>query len=52
MKKIFNRLRGKAVLIFLGIALILTGVLSGNTIKGLQGNARVINYTGDRKSVV
>lgn len=46
MKKIFNRLRGKAVLIFLGIALILTGVLSGNTIKGLQGNARVINYTG------
>lgn len=46
MRKIFSKLQGKAVLIFLGMALVLTGILSGTSIKNLQGDARVINYTG------
>ena len=46
MKRILTTLQGKAVPTLLSVALLLTGVLSIDFIKSLQGDARVINYTG------
>ena len=46
MKKILIKLWGKAIPILLSFALLLTAILSVDAIKNLQGNARVINYTG------
>ena len=46
MKRILTTLQGKAVPALLSVALLLTGVLSIDFIKSLQGDARVINYTG------
>ena len=46
IKSILRTLRGKAVPVLLSAALLLTGVMSINLIKSLQGDARVINYTG------
>lgn len=46
MKKILTKLWGKAIPILLSFALLLTGILSVDTIRNLQGNARIINYTG------
>lgn len=46
MKRVFEKLRIGVVPLILSIALILTGILSVRSINNLEGNARVINYTG------
>lgn len=46
MKRIFEKLRIGVIPLILSIALILTGILSVRSINNLEGNARVINYTG------
>lgn len=46
MKIVFAKLRIGAVPLILSIALILTGILSVRSINNLEGDARVINYTG------
>lgn len=46
MRKIFSRLRIGLVPLILCFALIFTGVMSVHSIVNLQGNARIINYTG------
>ncbi|MCC0649407.1 sensor domain-containing diguanylate cyclase [Clostridioides sp. ZZV15-6598] len=46
MKRISEKLRIGVVPLILIIALILTGILSVRSINNLEGNARVINYTG------
>lgn len=46
MKKIFMQIRENATLVILSIALLMTGILSFHSIRNLQGDARVINYTG------
>lgn len=46
MKKMFSKLRIGLVPLILCLALILTGVMSVHSIVSLQGNARIINYTG------
>lgn len=46
MKKLITQMREKATPVILSVALLLTGLLSFNSIEHLEGNARVINYTG------
>lgn len=46
MKNIFSKLKVGLLPIILCIALITTGLMSIRTINSLEGNARVINYTG------
>lgn len=46
MKRKKWNLKTRAVSIILGIALVITGVYSLISIQNLQGDARVINYTG------
>lgn len=46
MKKKLSKLRIAAVPFILCMALILSGMLSTRSINNLQGNARIINYTG------
>ncbi|MBS7007823.1 sensor domain-containing phosphodiesterase [Anaerostipes sp.] len=46
MRKILSRLRIGVVPFILCLALMLTGIMSIHSIMNLQGNARVINYTG------
>lgn len=46
MNKKFSNLRAAVVPVILCVALLLTGVFSIRSINNLQGNARIINYTG------
>lgn len=46
MKKIYIKLEGKGIPVILIAALICTGALAVGSINRIQGNARVINYTG------
>ena len=46
MKTIFVKLRSGAVPLILSVALIVSGFQSIRSITNLQGDARIINYTG------
>lgn len=46
VKKGFWRIQAKIAVLILGAALLVSGFFSVVTIRNLQGNARVINYTG------
>lgn len=46
MKKRWMQLKEKATPVILSIALLLTGMLSFDSIQSLEGNARVVNYIG------
>ncbi|WP_195539954.1 hypothetical protein [Eubacterium maltosivorans] len=46
MTKLLKKIRFTTIVLILGVALIVSSVFSLLTIQSLEGNARVINYSG------
>ena len=46
MTKLLKKIRFTTIVLILGVALIVSSVFSLLTIQNLEGNARVINYSG------
>lgn len=46
MTKLLKKIRFTTIVLILGVALIVSSIFSLLTIQNLEGNARVINYSG------